>query len=279
MCTLIVLHRVFSDVPLVVAANRDEFYDRPSEGPAIRRTSTGAVLSPLDLRESGTWLGLNSRGVFAALTNRKAEGDASPDRRSRGLLVLDALEADTAAEAADRIEEGALEAVGCDSSRPKVGAYNPFNLFIADGERALAITYLEKPERIELAPGTHVIGNVAPGERPPKLARIDEAAHLAARAPADSVLDELANICRGHDGGTIEAACVHAAHRDLRYGTRSSILLKIGAAGLTDDSRSELRYADGPPCETRYEDFTPLLRELSLETQFTGGESVARSAS
>ena len=65
---------------------------------------------------------------------------------------------------------------------------------------------------------------------------------------------------------------VHAP--DAGYGTRSSILLKIG-----DESRSELRYADGPPCKTRYEDFTPLLRELGLEAALFEGESVARSAS
>ena len=279
MCTLIVLHRVVADVPLVIAANRDEFYDRPSEGPAIRRTAGGTVLAPLDLREGGTWLGVNSRGVFAALTNRRAETDPRTDRRSRGLLVMDALEAGSAAEAADRIEERVSEGSARDSSRSSTGAYNPFNLFIADLERAFTITHLETPQRIQLAPGAHVIGNVAPTERIPKLARIARAARLAGRAPSDSVLDELANVCRGHEGASTEAACVHAPGAGPGYGTRSSILLKIGAAGIVNDSRSELRYADGAPCKTRYEDFTPLLLELGLEARLIEGESVARSAS
>jgi len=291
VCTLIVLHRVVLDMPLVVAANRDEYYDRPSEGPAIRKTPSGTVLSPLDLREGGTWLGMNTQGVFAAITNRRAESAPAPGRRSRGLLVLDALAADSAAEAADRIEEAASEESRIDHSETKVGAYNPFNLFIADCERAFTITYLDTPQRIELAPGTHVIGNVAPSEPAPKLERIRKAALRAERAPADTVLDELADICRGHeygqDGEPIDAACVHTSAVNSEfglgslsgYGTRSSLLLKVGAAGITNDSRSELRYADGAPCKTRYEDFTPLLSELGLEAQFKEGELVARSAS
>ncbi|GAG17502.1 unnamed protein product [marine sediment metagenome] len=195
--------------------------------------------------------------------------------------MLDALEANSAVEAADRIEERVSDEPGRRSSRStsrsRRGAYNPFNLFIADLERALAITYLETPQRLQLAPGAHVIGNLAPSEWAPKLARIHDAARLAAAVPADSVLDELADVCRGHDGESTEAACVHVPA--ARYGTRSSILLKIGAAGIADDSRSELRYADGAPCKTRYEDFTPLLLELGLEARLTGGESVVRSAS
>ena len=283
MCTLIVLHRVVAGAPLVIAANRDEFYDRPSEGPAIRQTAGGAVLAPLDRREGGTWLGVNAHGVFAALTNLRTEADPNPDRRSRGLLVLDALEADCAAEAANRVEElisGGRECHAArSSSQAEAGRYNPFNLVIADLERAFAITLSETFQRIPLAPGAHVIGNVAPTERIPKLARIAGAARAASRAPSDSVLDELAAICRDHGLASTEAACVHVDDADPRYGTRSSILLRIGAAGITDASRSELRYAEGAPCRTRYEDFTPLLRELGLEGQLIGGEPVARSAS
>ena len=99
MCTLIVLDRCVSDRPLVVAANRDEFLDRPAEGPALRSTRTGPIVAPLDLEAGGTWLGLSARGVFAGLTNLRAESvvssEAGPDplaRRSRGEVVMAALE-------------------------------------------------------------------------------------------------------------------------------------------------------------------------------------------
>src|SRR5258706_7884952 len=113
MCTLIAFHRCFADAPLVVAANRDEFHERPTEGPALREASTpstGAardmrscarVVAPRDLRAGGSWLGVNASGLFAAITNRRCE-EPDPGRRSRGWLVLQALAEPTAARAADR---------------------------------------------------------------------------------------------------------------------------------------------------------------------------------
>ncbi len=73
MCTLIVLHRCIEATALVVAANRDEFFERPAEGPALRHTAHGKVLAPRDAQAGGTWLGLNEHGLFAAITNRRSE--------------------------------------------------------------------------------------------------------------------------------------------------------------------------------------------------------------
>ena len=70
MCTLIALHRCVPGLPLVIAANRDEFFERPASGPALRDTATGPIIAPVDRRAGGTWLGLNPAGVFAAVTNR-----------------------------------------------------------------------------------------------------------------------------------------------------------------------------------------------------------------
>lgn len=190
---------------------------------------------------------MNSSGLFAAVTNRRCE---EPDtrRRSRGWLVFDALEETTARAAADRLER--LPGATC----------NPFNLFIADAETAHLITCAGHTERIDLAPGAHVIGNVHPrDEASPKLDRLRRE---VARALDDDalLLDDLARICRGHgDGDPLRAACVHAG----AYGTRSSTLLRLGEAPV-------LRYADGPPCETRYSDLTPLLDDLGLVPRSEG---------
>jgi uncharacterized protein with NRDE domain len=187
MCTLIALHRCIPGAPLVVAANRDE-YDRPSQAPAMREIRQRILVAPLDARAGGTWLGVNAQGVFAAITNRRADAP-DPGRRSRGLLVLDALAAESASDAAQA-------ALGSPA-----GCYNPFNLFVADEERAFAITHGETPQCLELGAGPHVIGNTdlaAPA--PAKLARLaDRAARLAA-APAEALLDGLAELCRDHAG-------------------------------------------------------------------------------
>lgn len=260
MCTLIALHRWYAAAPLVVAANRDEFLERPSRGPALRPTPRGRVLSPLDSRAGGTWLGLNSDGVFAALTNRPC---ASPDPRfrSRGLLVSDALDAESAAEAVEKIEKVIQQ------------PHNPFNFFVADGERAFAISYDGSGRRFELGAGVHVIGNAdlaAPDT--PKLGVLRAQVEAAAGAPLEGALDALAEVCRSHDGGDpLRDACVHAG----AYGTRSSTLLCLA----DDPDRNAYRYADGPPCRTPYEDFTPLLRDLRVDSRYVEGESPARRMS
>ena len=128
MCTLIVLHRCFAEAPLVLAANRDEFLDRPAEKPTLRQSGSRTVLAPRDLRAGGTWLGLNDAGLFAALTNRPC-GDprsVAPIAGPGGL-------------------GGPWRGVcgGCDRGPGTLPerAYNPFNFFVSDGDAAFAATY------------------------------------------------------------------------------------------------------------------------------------------
>jgi len=238
MCTLIALHRTVSGGSLVVAANRDEFLDRPAERPALRSTPFGRIVAPLDVKAGGTWFGLSPRGVFAAVTNL-ACASPEPGRRSRGLLVVDVLGAGSAREAAEKTENLPM------------GAYNPFNLFVADRDEA-------------------VIGNAAlDAPSPAKVVRLRERVERVAAGPADAVLDALAGLCRDHEPGArgaLDAVCVHTEC----YGTRSSALLRLAEDGLRD-SRSVFRFADGAPCENGYDDFTFLLRALGREGCGTDG--------
>jgi len=252
MCTLIALHRCIPGAPLVVAANRDEYLDRPAQGPAVRPGPAGPVAAPLDLRAGGTWYGVNARGAFAGVTNRPT-ARPDPARRSRGLLVLDALAYGKAAEAADAL------------SRLPAGAYNPFNLLLADAEDVFTLVYEDAPRVVALEPGVHVVGNVDPDDRDvPKVDRLLRRAERAAREQPGDVLDALADVCRGHDGGNgpLSDTCIHAGG----YGTRSSTLLWLGEPA----TRSEWRFADGPPCTTAYDDVSHLLHELGLGPVVTG---------
>lgn len=168
MCTLIVLHRCVAGRPLVVAANRDEFLDRPAEDFAIRSSRTGPILSPLDLEAGGTWVGLSQRGVFAGLTNLRplsaqaqrssaanTESSGAPASvapvsklKSRGEVVMAALEAESAADAVRML------------SKLEEGIYNPFQLLVADGRDAYLIVYRDRARIVELEPGPHIVGNV-----------------------------------------------------------------------------------------------------------------------
>jgi len=250
MCTLIVLHRCFPDAQLVVAANRDEYLDRPTEGPALRPWNGRVLLAPRDVRAGGSWLGRSNAGLFAALTNRPV---AAPDpaRRSRGLLVNDVL-------AAHENAEGAAKAL---ASLPP-GAYNAFNLLVADGERAFVAVYEGSPEVTELAPGAHVIGNADPDDRThPKVGRILAEAEAVAAGTSAEALDRLAGLCRAHverGGNPLADTCIHHGG----YGTRSSTLLRVGSRAEDD----RFLWLDGSPCETGFEDRTHLLRELDRTT-------------
>jgi uncharacterized protein with NRDE domain len=257
MCTLIALHRTVPGASLVVAANRDEFLDRPAEGPALRSTPFGSIVAPLDVEAGGTWFGLSARGVFAAVTNL-ACANPDPGRRSRGLLVVDVLGAGSAREAAEKTENLPM------------GAYNPFNLFVADREEAAAFSYEESMRRVEPEGGVFVIGNAAlDAPMPAKVARLRERVEGAAAGPADCVLEALAGLCRDHEPGArgaLDAICVHIEG----YGTRSSALLRLAEGGLRD-SGSVFRFAEGPPCENDYDDFTFLLRELGRDGRSADG--------
>ena len=257
MCTLIALHRCVAGAPLVIAANRDECTGRPSEGPALRDTANGIILAPWDLLAGGTWLGVNSSGLFAAVTNRFCKS-TDPSRRSRGLLVLDALAAGSASEAAERLERLAAD------------AYNPFNLFVADRETAHVVTYAGRPERSDLKPGAHVVGNARPGDVTPKIERQRKRAEEIAHAPVHRVLDRLAELCRDHEGEDARSAtCVHGS----AYATRSSTLLRLEAP----PGAGELRFAEGTPCTSEYRDFTPLLARLGLQSGSSAGDFTVRN--
>jgi len=87
MCVMALWLRPASDTPLVVAANRDEFRARPSAPPqALEKGIVGGK----DLRGGGTWFGVNDRGLFVAVTNRRAPARVEASY-SRGLLALEAL--------------------------------------------------------------------------------------------------------------------------------------------------------------------------------------------
>ena len=244
MCTLILFHHCFADAEFVIAANRDEYLDRPAEPPALRFWHGRRVLAPRDVRAGGTWLGTNDAGVFAGITNRPTSSlDAS--RRSRGLLVAEALGASSAAEAAARLAELPAH------------SYNPFNLLVCDARDAIVVVYEEKAELQRLSAGPHVIGNGDPDSRRlPKVARLLDEAGAIAQGSAEQALAALEGTCVAHGsaGSPLEATCIHAG----AYGTRSSTLMRRGRRADQD----VFRFSDGPPCSHSYRDFTGLLAQL-----------------
>jgi len=121
MCLIVFAWRHREDYPLIVAANRDEFYDRPTLA-ADFWDDCPDVLGGRDLKEKGTWLGVTRQGRFAALTNYRDPQNIRPDAPSRGWLVRDYL-------------LGAESAPDYLAKLEKEGAhYNGFSLVAGDGE-------------------------------------------------------------------------------------------------------------------------------------------------
>ncbi len=91
MCLIVFSWQSHPDYPLVVVANRDEFYARRTR-PAAWWGQAVSLLAGRDEEGGGTWLGINRRGRFAMLTNVRAPSERNPHAPSRGLLVLSALQ-------------------------------------------------------------------------------------------------------------------------------------------------------------------------------------------
>jgi Transport and Golgi organisation 2 len=147
MCTVVLLRRPGSPWPLLVAANRDELSSRPARPPARHWPDRPHVRGGLDLTAGGTWLGVNDDGVVAAVLNRHGTLGPEPGKRSRGELVLEALDHAEARDAAD-----ALSALA-------PAAYRPFNLIVADAVDAFWLRHGGGgPIRVQpVAEGLHMI--------------------------------------------------------------------------------------------------------------------------
>jgi uncharacterized protein with NRDE domain len=241
VCTIAFAWQTLSDVPIAVAANRDEALDRESVPPKILETEP-TVVAPQDAEAGGTWIGVTERGLLVAITNRYSKEEGAPDLpagRSRGLLVRDALRTSDAEAAVELVRQEVAER-----------AYAGFNLLVADADDA---RYLEWDGnlRVEaLHPGVHVIVNPGKNDADDRAVRLrddlavdgggeGEAGDADAPIDAGAWLDRAADRLSDHD----YEVCLH---RD-EFGTRSSSLLSIA-----EDGRTTFSFADGPPCQTSY---------------------------
>jgi uncharacterized protein with NRDE domain len=249
VCTLTIAWRAFEAAPVVVAANRDEALDRPSAAPGrVDPDGAPSFVAPRDERAGGTWIGYNERGVFAGVTNRWADVEGGGER-SRGLLVRDALAAESARAAREAIER----AVERDR-------YDAFALVVADADAAFLVTWDGRLAVRALDPGVSVVVNVGAAlggggavvddffvpERRPE-AGVEQAENarrvrgeltVAPGESADAWVGRAKRVLADHEFGV----CVHGD----RYGTRSSSVVVLG-----ETPRYE--FAPGPPCRTAYE--------------------------
>lgn len=243
MCTLVLLRRPHHSWPILVGANRDEMAGRPWKAPARHWPDRPEVTAGLDELAQGSWLGVNDSGVMAAILNRVGTLGPAPGKRSRGELVLDALDHADAADAARALAD--LDG----------RAWRPFNMVVADNRDAFWV----KSDGsgvvavAEIPPGLHMISALDLDDTAsPRLA-----AYLprfaAAPAPAPERGDWSAWQALLADGGHDLDGEESAAMCFLRpngFGTVSSSLIALPAAGA--DRAWTWQFAAGRPDVTAY---------------------------
>ncbi|MCX8018406.1 MAG: NRDE family protein [Rhodocyclaceae bacterium] len=225
MCLILVAWRVHADFPLVVAANRDEFFSRRSAA-ADFWPEAPQVLAGRDLTAGGSWLGITTTGRFAALTNFRDPARHRPHAPSRGHLVADFLRTNLAIDAY------------LDGLSPS--AYNGFNLLLGDGARLMAFNNITLA-RHELAPGVYGLSNALLDTPWPKVGAGKTALMAALGAlPDEDALWRLLTDDRIYPDEALPATGVlrewerllsAAFIRGRDYGTRASTVLKVGADG------------------------------------------------
>ena len=226
MCLIVVAWRARPDLPLVVAANRDEWRRRPAE-PAHWWKSP-AILAGRDLEAGGTWMGITREGRFAAVTNFRDPSDKRSTARSRGTLVTEFLSSTLAPLAF------------CEQLQPHVREYNGFNLILGDG-RTLAYFGSREGEAREIAPGVHGLSNHLLDEPWPKVILGREAMALALGEddPAPTLFEMLSDTKGAPDerlprtgvGIEWERRLASALITGEDYGTRASTVISISDGG------------------------------------------------
>lgn len=246
MCTLAIYYQCSPVFPVVIAANRDEFYERPTSEPNVL-THDPWVVAGQDLQAGGTWFGVNQHRMVVGILNRRTDVGPDPTRGSRGLLCLQALQRSSPDEAIDWI-------AGCSP-----GGFNPFNLLVASAVDAYVVTNDGSAfSTTKLSNGLHLLTNLNLND--PTCPRIATSHRLLADVPIPATLDSqaterfltaLQRVLASHDvpldpraRNLTDTLCIHSP----AYGTRSSSIVLIPPAPTT----LQYWHAPGAPCRTAF---------------------------
>ncbi len=243
MCTLAILYKVARNTPILLAANREENFSRPTQYPKIQ-AGTPRIVCGIDRHAGGTWLGVNQFGLLAAVTNRP-KLTLSNDLRSRGLLCRDLLDRRTARDAVDYAVK-----------ELSTGSYAGANYVCADGKFAAVVYGGNRVEVVELTPGLHTLtsGNLDDlrDERHEFVRR------MLTLHTLDSAVTFLAVASRAFSRKPDAEGRRGVALSGGQYGTVSSTLLALSRK----PQHSIYQYAPGPPCDCAYDDLSALLRQV-----------------
>jgi uncharacterized protein with NRDE domain len=204
LCLIAIAVHASPRYPIVIAANRDEFYDRPTRPLHIWNDDPN-IAAGRDLRAGGTWLAVTRDGRFAAVTNIRGN-DGPRNARSRGALV------------GDFVRSKIPPLAYAESIR--ANDYAGFHLLAGDRESVAHIA-TDTPARL-LDDGIFAVSNAPAAIDWPKIVLAREA--MSRALEGDDVVDDLLHFLITPRGGPIEDE-VFVALPDRGYGTRSSTVV------------------------------------------------------
>lgn len=241
MCLLLFSYASHPHYRLILAANRDEFYVRPTAR-AVFWDEAPQALAGRDLQGGGAWLGITRQGRIAALTNYRDPASLREDAPSRGGLVRDYLSGQEAPRAY-------LEGVAA-----RAGDYNGFNLIL--GDRAGLWYYSNRGGSQEIGPGIHGLCNHLLDTPWPKVekgkAALARLAEKTGEVSTEDIFALLEDDTKPEDSLLPDTGIGLAWERVLSplfitspsYGTRSSTVILIDGAGFV--TFAERTFNGGP---------------------------------
>ena len=227
MCLILIALQQHEDYPLVVIANRDEYYARPTQA-AQWWPDLPDIFAGRDLEAQGTWMGVNKNGRFAAVTNVREPGNVSPARLSRGHLTRDYLASNDPAE------------TFIESIESTAGDYAGFNLIVGDSSGLFFYSNRHPGIRCIL-PGIYGVSNGLFDEAWPKLTsgKLALAASVKTGLDNNALMQILTDHSTAEDESLPETGVPLEIERMLSsrfirsddYGTRACSIVKFDRRG------------------------------------------------
>jgi uncharacterized protein with NRDE domain len=247
MCLILFAYKVHPQYPLIVAANRDEFYRRPTASIHYWEDNP-SILAGRDLEKMGTWMGVTTAGRFAALTNYRNPKEVTIGKQSRGELVADAL-----------IYDGDLkeymQGLACRNQQ-----YPGYNLLAGDASELYYYSNIGQ-ELQKLEPGVYGVSNHLLNTEWPKVKRGKEGLSQIITGDPEILVEELMVLLQHADPAPDEVLPKTGVSLEWErllsplfiqsehYGTRSSTVLLLSEKEMeyvervfSDDKVSERRY-------------------------------------
>jgi len=223
MCILFLAINQHPQYPLLICANRDEFYQRPTQQAHFWR-SDPSILAGKDQQAGGSWLGVNKQKYFAAITNIRTGDRPSEEKRSRGELVTLALSQNSP--------------INFQWLKKHSDAYNPFNLVYGDLEDLVCYCSTNKTQ-ISLKDGFHAVSNGMLDDVWPKMAKGEQQLEALVKSSEKIDSERLFSILKNREQASSHLlpktgvpdeweqllSSIFIKSRD--YGTRSSCVMML----------------------------------------------------